>query len=429
MADIDLERLERERQDVDRKYNDALTAFDAALIRSPATAQPSAPAAAPLPDAPGGWRGWFLQPVRRWLTPWLEAQQRFNTQAAAAFETIAAREHERAAALERFQSALIVFLQQITAFVETKDRQLSADAAERLDEHQTALDTLPDLRSQVAVLQRAAHMLTRTMSERGAPQPAAALAMSSGGTTAAVGAATPADDYKYVAFEDQFRGSVDDIRAKLGAYLPLFDGASNVLDVGCGRGEFLMLLRSAGISARGIDVNSEMIAAARERGLDAEVADALAYLQAQRDESIGGLFAAQVVEHLEPSYLLRLLETAFHTLRPGSPIVIETINPACWLAFFSSYLRDPTHVRPIHPETLEYLTRASGFARVSIRYSAPVAEHTRMKHVELPADILASTDPTARALVEAARVVNVNAGILNNLAFSYHDYAVIGYRS
>ena len=429
MADIALERLERERQDADRKYNDALTAFDAALVRSPATSRPSMPAVAPLPDPPGGWRGWLLQPVRRWLMPWLEAQHRFNTQAAAAFETIPAREHERVAALERFQSALIVFLQQITAFVETKDRQLSATAAERLDDHQTALDTLPDLRSQVAVLQRAAHMLTRRMSELGTPQPVAAVAMSSGGATPEVGAAGSADDYKYVAFEDQFRGSVDDIRAKLGAYLPLFDGATNVVDVGCGRGEFLTLLRSAGVSSRGIDVNSEMIAVARERGLDVEVADALAYLQSQRDESIGGIFAAQVVEHLEPSYLLRLLETAFHKLHPGSPIVLETINPACWLAFFSSYLRDPTHVRPIHPETLEYLTRASGFARVAIRYSAPVAEHTRMKHVDLPADILASSDPTARALVDAARVVNINAGILNNLAFSYHDYAVIGYRS
>src|SRR5919198_2797291 len=301
MADVDLERLERERQDADRKYNDALTAFDASLLRSSPTAPPSAPPGAPLPDAPGGWRGWWLQPVRRWLMPWLEAQHRFNTRAAAALEAIAAREHERVAALERFQSALIVFLQQITAFVETNDRQLSATAAKRLDEHQSALDTLPDLRSQVAVLQRAAHMLTRRMSELGAPQPAAALAMSSGGTTAAVGAAAPPDDYKYVAFEDQFRGSVDDVRAKLGPYLPLFDGASNVLDVGCGRGEFLALLRSAGVSARGVDVNSEMIAEARERGLDAEVADALAYLQSQSDESIGGIFAAQVVEHLEPS--------------------------------------------------------------------------------------------------------------------------------
>src|ERR671930_1090438 len=108
MADVDLDRLERERQDADRKYNDALTAFDAALLRSSTLSAPSVSSATTLPEAPGGWRRWFLRPVRRWLMPWLEAQQAFNARAAAAFDAIAERERERSAALERFQSALIV---------------------------------------------------------------------------------------------------------------------------------------------------------------------------------------------------------------------------------------------------------------------------------------------------------------------------------
>ncbi len=77
------------------------------------------------------------------------------------------------------------------------------------------------------------------------------------------------DSYKYVGFEDQFRGSQDDIRERVAAYVPLFEGATDVLDVGCGRGEFLELLRHKGISARGIDLNDEMAAVCRERGLDA----------------------------------------------------------------------------------------------------------------------------------------------------------------
>jgi O-antigen chain-terminating methyltransferase len=124
-----------------------------------------------------------------------------------------------------------------------------------------------------------------------------------------------------------------------------------------------------------------------------------------------------------------LLETAFHKLRSGAPLVIETINPECWLAFFTSYLRDFTHVRAIHPDTLAYLARASGFARVSVRYSAPVAEHTRMSMINLPGELATSTDPMARALIDAAHVVNRNAGILNKRAFSFQDYAVVGYRS
>ena len=95
--------------------------------------------------------------------------------------------------------------------------------------------------------------------------------------------------------------------------------------------------------------------------------------------SLGGLFAAQVVEHLEPAYLTRLLEAAFDALRPGAPIVLETINPACWFAFFESYIRDITHVRPLHPDTLKFLLIASGFQQIDIRYRAPYPEHEKLQ--------------------------------------------------
>ena len=170
--------------------------------------------------------------------------------------------------------------------------------------------------------------------------------------------------YKYVGFEDQFRGSVEEIRGRLADYLPLFDGARDVLDVGCGRGEFLRLLAEHGVTARGVDLNHEMVEACRSLGLDVAEGDALDYVTSTPDGSLGGLFAAQVVEHLEPERLLRLLDVAFSKLRPGSRIVLETINPACWAAFFHSYIRDLTHVRPIHPETLKYVLQATGFQNV-----------------------------------------------------------------
>ena len=98
--------------------------------------------------------------------------------------------------------------------------------------------------------------------------------------------------------------------------------------------------------------------------------------------------------------------------------MVETINPPCWLAFFSSYVRDLTHVRPLHPETLEHLLQATGFGRVTIRYSAPVPGHMKMQPVALPPELAA-----------AAQTLNANAAILNNLMFTYLDYAAIGYRS
>jgi O-antigen chain-terminating methyltransferase len=211
--------------------------------------------------------------------------------------------------------------------------------------------------------------------------------------------------------------------------VPIFAGRSGVLDVGCGRGEFLAALKAAGVSAHGVDANGEMVAVARERGLEAAHADALAYLTSLPDASLGGIIATQVVEHLDPPYLMRLLDTMAQKLRQGAPLVVETINPACWLAFFSSYIRDLTHVRPVHPETLQYLLRTSGFERVGIRYSAPVPDAIKMKTVDLPADVLASTEPPAIALTRIAHAVNANAVILNNLMFTHLDYAAIGYRS
>ena len=213
------------------------------------------------------------------------------------------------------------------------------------------------MRAAVGVSQQAALTVKRELERlavRGlTPEP--------GGVPAAAAPAASADAfarldaYKYVGFEDQFRGSRDAIRSRLESYLPFFDGRAPVLDIGCGRGEFLELLAAQGIAARGIDVNPEMVDTCRVRGLDAVEGDGVSYLAAVDDGSLGGIFAAQVVEHLEPGYLLRLLDLAFHKLAAGGVLVLETLNPACWVAFFESYIRDITHVRPLHPETLKYL--------------------------------------------------------------------------
>jgi SAM-dependent methyltransferase/chorismate mutase len=458
MLPSDLDRLARERAEADRRYNEALTTLDRAVVRAgdvaapPPAPEPSAAALAPLADVTAGFpprQPWWKRvrsgiPLYNYLSPLFERQQAFNGRVAR--EVAAAEERDRAtrlsldaataalrahfAAFERFETALMMFLQQITAFIDTKDREIVASVDARLGGQGQAAEAMADLRAQVAVIQRAMQMVKRELEQSSVAshQSPVGSHQSSGSSHQSPGSSHQSD-YKYVGFEDQFRGSDAEIRGKLRAYVPLFAGASDVLDVGCGRGEFLALLKAEGISARGVDANREMAASARERGLDVREGDAIEYLSSLSDGSLGGLMASQVVEHLEPSYLMRLLETAYHKLRPAAPIVIETINPACWLAFFSSYIRDFTHVRPVHPETLQYLLRASGFGDVSIRYSAPVPEHMRMKPVELPAEALAAADPASRAMAGVAHAVNANAAILNNLLFSYLDYAAIGYRS
>lgn len=320
--------------------------------------------------------------------------------------------------VSRLTTALIVFLQQITAFVETKDRAVAADAAARMDTIERALEPLAELRVQMGVVQRAVQSLTR----RDAAPPA--VPASAGQHIA------PQPDYRYVGFEDQFRGPDQAIEEKLRAYVPIFVGAAGpVVDLGCGRGEMLAALAASGVSARGVDINADMVAIARGRGLEAAVGDALAAIASAADGSLGGIVATQVAEHLEPAYLVQLLECGSHKLQPGAPIVIETINPACWLAFFSSYIRDLTHVRPIHPETLQYLLRANGFERVTVRYSAPVPDHVKMKTIDLPPAVQGGTDPVSIALASIAHAVSANAIILNSLMFTHLDYAAIAYRS
>ena len=235
-------------------------------------------------------------------------------------------------------------------------------------------------------------------------------------------------DSLYRDFEDRFRGSIDEIREKQRVHVPVFAGASDVLDIGCGRGEFLSLLKEHRIAARGIDADAGMVADARKRGLDVVQADALAYLESLPDASLGGAMASQVIEHFEPSYLIRLLPIILTKLRPAAPLVLETINPACWLAFFSSYLRDFTHVWPVHPETLQYLLQASGFVRIEIKYSEQAPDSVRMRAVD-PASLTGLDPATSHALTTLATAYNANASILNSLLFTYMDYAAIGYRA
>jgi 2-polyprenyl-3-methyl-5-hydroxy-6-metoxy-1,4-benzoquinol methylase len=297
-----------------------------------------------------------------------------------------------------------------------------------------------ELRAAMSVVQQAAHGLRRAIEEIGStpksqlPTPNSQTGPGSRVPDPGQAPASQFDDldsHKYVGFEDQFRGSTAEIRRRVEEYLPIFAGIGDqgsgihngdVLDVGCGRGEFLELLREHGIRARGIDVNSAMVEVCRGKGLAAETGDALTYLRGLPDASLGGLFAAQVVEHLEPRYLAQLLDAAFEKLRPGAPIVLETINPACWFAFFESYIRDLTHVRPVHPDTLKYLLVATGFQQVEVRYRAPYPESEKLQK-------LATTGGQQVAVTDLVETLNANVEKINRLLFTYLDYAAIGRRT
>lgn len=474
----DLAQLRQERENADRRYNEALTALDRALPRfgtppvpppkydehriTPLNEQWAVLGDATLPP-PRGLRSRLAHFVWRLVRPYFERQQAFNSSlvdhlnrnvaaergVAAAIEALTALQREQAAALASFHVHLIQYLQQVTPYADTKDRELagsvmavydgalngltdellkrweSLSAREaRFEARVAAVAALAaeheDLRGSLALVQQSTLTLKREM-ERTLAGTVMASSGAAGSSSPAAVAAAAIDSYKYVGFEDRFRGSQAEIAGRLESYVPAFAGARDVLDVGCGRGEFLDLLQQAGVPARGIDLNHEMVEVCTARGLDVVEADLLGYLESLPDRALGGLIAVQVVEHLDPSYLMRSLDVAYHKLRPGSTIILETINPSCWFAFFSSYIRDLTHVRPLHPDTLQYLLTASGFQSVRVEFRAPYPEHEKLQRVPPPAE---ATSPAG----ELTEAFNANATRLNALLFTHLDYAAIGVR-
>jgi SAM-dependent methyltransferase len=173
----------------------------------------------------------------------------------------------------------------------------------------------------------------------------------------------------YRGFEDIFRGSEEFIRQRQRLYIDVIGAREPVLDVGCGRGEFLDLLKEAGIEARGVDIDEGMVEHCREKGHDVELADANAYLERQADDSLGAIFAAQVIEHLPYEELVRFFSLAGAKLAPGAVFIAETVNPHS-LPALKAFWVDPTHRNPIFPEVAAALARLAGFASGLIIFPA-----------------------------------------------------------
>jgi O-antigen chain-terminating methyltransferase len=222
-------------------------------------------------------------------------------------------------------------------------------------------------------------------------------------------------DYDYYRFEDLYRPE-EEVREGQLIYLPFFQGQENILDLGCGKGEFLELLRDEGIEAYGVDLNEQMVRICQEKELRIVQEDALQHLVGLPEDSLGGLFAAHLVEHLSPAALVELVQLAHEKLRPGSHLVFETPNPLCIWALVNYFYLDMSHIKPIHPQALTFLLEMHGFRDVEVRYLHPVPEGVRM--VLLP-------DATDTPWQEMTTLFNANLERLNDLLYGHADYAII----
>ena len=352
----------------------------------------------------------LVKPDLAALTNAVDAQRAFNSNLVQFLNRFAETVNRTEAAHAEFTSTLIGFAQRIDRLADSKDRLYASLGNSRCDLLLDAMDKrLETVRLGLRKMQHRVDGMDTSLTVARAEL--RGLDGRIAGTSETPETRSPSTSFEpehYLAFEERFRGSSDELRGRLLDYVPYFEGQGPVLDLGCGRGEFLELLKEAGVEAKGIDGNREMIHACRDKGLVAEVGDIVAAVADARSGEASGIFAAQVIEHLPPTVIRKFLGDCYRVLRKDGRIVLETVNPESVVAFVAFY-RDLTHQKPLHPETLEFMLTAVGFREVTIRYSSPVSERARLLSVADGSDTL-----------------NQNFEKLNALLFGDQDYAVIG---
>jgi len=218
-------------------------------------------------------------------------------------------------------------------------------------------------------------------------------------------------DPLYVSFEDQFRGTREDIKDRLKVYLPLIKEAKAgndkrpILDIGCGRGEWLELLQEEGLQAKGLDINPTLVEQCRERRMDVIEGDVIEYLCTLSAASLGAVTAFHLIEHLSFRLLMKLLDETVRVLKPGGLAIFETPNPENILVGACSFYLDPTHRNPLPPAMMKFLADSRGLCRVEIKHLHPYDEVLRIRDD--------GSDLTKR---------------FNDFFYGPQDYAVLGYR-
>lgn len=185
---------------------------------------------------------------------------------------------------------------------------------------------------------------------------------------------TPGETFDYASFEERFRGDEEYVSDSQEFYLPYFVDRSKVIDLGCGRGEFLAVLAARGADVCGVDLDTTALAACREKNLTVEQADMFEFLGRQEDDSWDGIMCAHVIEHLPPLRLQELTDLCFRKLRPGGVVAYETPNPGCLAIFAGDFYLDPTHRAPVPAGRMNFHLKESGFGGIESMERHPAPE-------------------------------------------------------
>jgi SAM-dependent methyltransferase len=219
-------------------------------------------------------------------------------------------------------------------------------------------------------------------------------------------------DAFYVSFEDRFRGPREEIKQRVAIYLPIVKEVkagtkkAPILDIGCGRGEWLELLQENDLVARGVDLNRVMVSQCQELKLEVAEADAIAYLRGLKANSLGAVTGIHIIEHIPFKRLVALFDEVLRVLKPGGVAIFETPNPENLIVGACNFYYDPTHLNPLPPEPMRFVMEARGFGRIEIMRLHPQPESAMLR--EGPVQV---------------------QQIVNGLMFGAQDYALVGYKA
>ncbi|MCI0412721.1 class I SAM-dependent methyltransferase [bacterium] len=334
-----------------------------------------------------------------------DQQQVFNARAVHLINELLDYLRSTTTQLSKLLALQIEYFQQITPWMDAKIQEL------RLEENHNVTYHVGDIAKKLDELQMQIASLEGQVRKSAAGVPSAPAA----GTPAS----SPREkDFRYHVFEQVFREPYDRLKESLRRYLPYFENAPEpILDLGCGRGEFLQLMKESGKNAYGVDISEYEVERLRSAGLNATAEDIFEHVQKLELESTGAVFCAQVVEHLPPETVHNLLSCLHRVMKKGAPLVMETVNPLSVFGFHHLFFKDPTHVFPVHPETLLFMLRYAGFKDVEAHLISPVPEQQK-----LPEPKKEDFHPAVYEYLKSL------TGRLNRFLYESLEYYVIGYR-
>ncbi len=228
-------------------------------------------------------------------------------------------------------------------------------------------------------------------------------------------------DEMYLAFEEKFRGNESDISDRQDFYVAEYlkdlkvEDDSLALDLGCGRGEWLKKMSKRGYRTVGVDINSSMVSACEENGVEAVNSDALEYLEAVEDSSVDVLSAFQVIEHLSKAEVTKLVKEAYRVLKTGGILILETPNICNVEVGAASFHLDPTHINAVHPSFLQFMAEHMGYTKAEIAY-------WKQKDIEKWLETVVSQEENGTIDSAVLRTVLES---MKNLIYTSPDYALV----